>query len=257
VCFEGLLGSAKGSSAGPNGVSDGLERPRRLARRLIEPRFGAARRIPFGPAKGLRFEADPVLSLDYWLGLYESELARWVRRMCRGETRCVDVGAYNGYHALVFAKLTKRPVLTYEPDPQAVIRTRRNVALNPQLAPLIELREVAVGGAPGPGIVSLDAELLPRVQDQRSAAWLLKIDVDGPESEVLRGAREFLRLARPHLIVETHAAELEHACAAALMQAGYSPVVVTQRRRLPADRSWPPGAPVQNRWLVALGEPSP
>jgi FkbM family methyltransferase len=80
--------------------------------------------------------------------------------MCQSNTRCVDGGAYSGYHALVFAKLTKRPVLMYEPDPRAVIRTRRNVPLNPQLAPLIELREVAVGGAPGPGIVSLDAELL-------------------------------------------------------------------------------------------------
>src|SRR5947209_5129066 len=101
-------------------------RARRLARRLIEPRMGVARGIPFGPARGLRFEADPVLSLDFWLGLYESELAGWLGRMCQPKTLCVDVGAYNGYHALVFAKLTRRPVLSYEPDPRGVARSQRN-----------------------------------------------------------------------------------------------------------------------------------
>ena len=75
--------------------------------------------------------------------------------------------------------------------------------------------------------------------------------------EVLRGAREFLLLARPHLIVETHAPELEGACASALIEAGYSPRVVTQRKLLPSDRSWPPGTPGQNRWLIALGGSSP
>jgi hypothetical protein len=248
VPFEDLVGRAR------SGVSTGA---RRLARRLIEPRDGETRRVPFGPARGLRFHADPVLSLDYWLGLYESELASWIRRMCRAGTRCVDVGAYNAYHALLFAKLTKQQVLSYEPDPDGVARTRANLALNPDLAPSVELREVAVGAAPGPGIVTLDAELLPRIRCGPAAPWLLKIDVDGPELEVLRGAGEFLMQARPHLIVETHSPGLEEACGSALVDAGYSPRVVTQRKHLPANRSWPPGNPVQNRWLVAPGEGSP
>jgi hypothetical protein len=197
-----------------------------------------------------------VLSLDFWLGLYESELAGWLGRMCQPKTHCVDVGAYNGYHALVFAKLTRRPVLSYEPDSRGVARSQRNLTLNPQLAPLIELRQIALGATARPGTATLDAELLPRIRGQRSAGWMLKIDVDGPELEVLRGAREFLLLARPDLIVETHSAELEHACASVLIDAGYSPVVVTQRRLLPSDRSWPPGTPGQNRWLAALGRTS-
>jgi hypothetical protein len=194
-----------------------------------------------------------VLSADYWLGLYEYELATWLRRLCRAGTRCVDVGAYNGYYALTLAKLTGAPVLSYEPDSEAMARCRRNLALNPTLAPLIELRAVSVGARCAGGSVSLDDELLPRARRTRPSCWLLKLDVEGAELEVLQGAQQFLELMRPHLIVETHSAELEEACGQALRAAGYSPRVVTQRRVLRQDRSWPPGIPSHNRWFVAVG----
>jgi hypothetical protein len=228
-------------------------RPRQLARRLLEPRPGSTRRIPFGPARGIRFEADSVLSLDYWLGLYEYELATWLRRLCQAGTWCVDVGAYNAYYALTLAKLTQAPVVSYEPDSEAIERCRRNVALNPTLAPLIELRAVFVGGRSTGASVTLDDELLPRAGSARSSCWLLKLDVEGAELEVLRGAERFLELMRPHLIVETHSGDLEDACGQTLRAAGYFPRVVTQRRVLRQDRSWPPGVPSHNRWLVAVG----
>ncbi len=165
----------------------------------------------------------------------------------------MDIGAYNAYYALMFAKLTQECVLSYDPDPDAVARSRRNLALNPTFAPLIELHAVAVGARPGPGAVTLDAELMPRTQHMGPAAWMLKIDVDGGELGVLSGAAGFLALMRPHVIVETHAPELEDACGAVLLEAGYSPRVLTQRKLLPSDRSWPPGTPGHNRWLVAVG----
>jgi hypothetical protein len=224
-----------------------------VARRLLEPRPGSTRTLPFGPASGIRFEADAHLSLDYWLGLCESELASSVRRFCQTGTRCVDVGAYNAYYALAFAKLTRERVVSYEPDPDAIARSQRNLALNPTLASLIDLRPVAVGARPGPGVVTLDAELLPEAKETRSSPWLLKIDVEGAELDVLTGATGFLALMRPHVIVETHSPGLEDACGILLLEAGYSPRVVTQRKVLPQDRSWPPGTPRHNRWLVANG----
>ncbi len=165
----------------------------------------------------------------------------------------MDVGAYNAYYALTFAKLTRQPVISFEPDPVALARSHRNLALNPTLAPLIELRAVAVGARPGPGVVTLDAELLPRIAQVRSAPWMVKIDVEGAELDVLTGAAGIFELIHPHVIVETHSAGLEDACGEALLEAGYSPRVVTQRRLLPQDRSWPPGTRRHNRWLVAVG----
>jgi Methyltransferase FkbM domain len=169
----------------------------------------------------------------------------------------VDVGAYNAYYALTFAKLTHAQVLSYEPDPDAVARSRRNLALNPGLSPLIAIRTVAVGARDDGASVTLDAELTPRAHERGLAPWLLKVDVEGAEFDVLRGAAGFLAAARPHVMVETHSAGLEAACGDALLGHGYSPRVVTQRRLFRQDRSWPPGTPRHNRWLVAVGRRLP
>jgi hypothetical protein len=165
----------------------------------------------------------------------------------------VDVGAYNAYYALTFAKLTRAPVLSYEPDPDAIARSRRNLALNPTIAPFIQLRPVAVGERPDAPVVTLDNELLPAIGHARPEPWMLKIDVEGAELDVLMGAKQFLGVAHPHVIIETHSAGLEDACASVIVAAGYSPRIVTQRKLLRQDRSWPPGTPRHNRWLVAVG----
>jgi hypothetical protein len=216
-----------------------VSRARQAVRALLAPRPGTVRRIPLGPSAGVRLGAAPEPSLDQWLGLYESELAPWVRRLCRPGVRCVDVGAYDGLYALTFAKLTRAPVISYEADPAAVARCRANLAHNPALAPLITLREAFIGRD-----VTLD--------DEVSTAGLLKIDVEGAEFDVLSGARGLLARQRPHLIVETHAPGLEDACAALLIEHGYAPRVLTPRRLLPSDRpaTRRPGA--HNRWLVAV-----
>lgn len=220
---------------------------RRTARRLIEPAVGSPRRIPFGPGRGLRLEGDPWPSLDLWLGLFESELAPYVRQFCAPGIPCVDVGGYNGYYALVFALLARAPVRTYDADESARTRTLNNLALNPAAGSYVEFRLARVGAQTRPslGEVRLDDDL---------ATWpavgLLKIDVEGAEADVLRGATGILRDRRPKLIVETHASELEHECGEILLSHGYTPVVVTPRRWLAQNR------PAQhNRWLVA-GRPA-
>jgi hypothetical protein len=218
---------------------------RRSVRRIAEPRSGAVRRLPLGPARGIRFEADPYPSLDFWLGLFESELAPALRRYCTAGRTCVDVGSYNGYYALAFARLTGGPVRAYDAGGDALARMRRSLELNPSLAPLVELRQAWVGGETDPagGRVTLDDDL---------AGWhslgLLKVDVEGAEIDVLRGANRILAEQRPHVIVETHSPELERACGDLLIGHGYRPHVVLPRRLLRQSR------PAEhNRWLVADG----
>ena len=88
---------------------------------------------------------------------------------------------------------------------------------------------------------------------EHEAIGLRAIDAETPSGAYVHDRRSGDR----SIIVETHAPELEDACASALIEAGYAPRVVTQRKRLASNRSWPPGTPGQNRWLVALGEASP
>jgi hypothetical protein len=224
---------------------------RQLIRRLVEPAPGRARRIPAGPASGIRLAAEPAAtaSADMWVGLFESEIALWVRRLVRRGTRCVDVGANSGYYTLMFAARSRVPVLAYDPDPEARARLRGNLALNPSLAPYVDLRSSLVGeralpaGGGRTATVSLDDEL-----PAPDPVGVLKVDVDGPEREVLAGARRLLAEVRPHVIAETHSVALEHACAQLLLDAGYRPRILTARRFAPQDR----GA-VHNRWLIAEG----
>lgn len=216
---------------------------RRFVRRVFEPAPGRSKQLPLGPGAGIRLESDPQPPADQWFGLFESELAPHVRRFCRPGTHCVDVGSYNAYYSLVFAKLSRAPVRSYEPDPTSAARSRRNVALNPTIAWLVDIRQVAVGANTGAGQVALDDGL---------AHWgppgLVKIDVEGAELEVLMGARRVLADHRPHLMVETHSRELEAACGDLLVAAGYAPVVVTPRKLIPENRPRE-----HNRWIVAPG----
>ena len=216
---------------------------RQLLRRLVEPAQGTTRRILTGPARGITFTAEPAAtaSADMWVGLLESEIAKYIRRFCRPGTVSVDVGANAGYYSLTFAQRCLAPVIAYEPDPAARERLARNLDLNPGIASWIDVRGVAVTDKDGPGSVTLDADLV-----ETARVGLLKIDVDGAEEAILAGARRLLVDSHPDVILETHSAELEDVCARLLIDAGYAPRVITQRRILPQNR------PAEhNRWLVA------
>ena len=221
---------------------------RHLIRRLVEPAAGTSRRIPIGIAGGVHLAAEPSATApaDLWVGLFESELAPAVRRYATPGTVCVDVGTNSGYYALALAARCRARVIGYEPDPAARLRLDMNLALNPQLAAHIEVSPEAVGRRPAPGTVTLDGDLARR--GALAEVGLLKIDVEGPELEVLAGALGLLTERRPHVIVETHSTALEVACAQLLLHAGYRPRILTQRRRLPENR-----AAVHNRWLIAAG----
>jgi hypothetical protein len=213
---------------------------RQLIRRLVEPRPGTTRRLPAGPYRGIRIEADPVAPLDLWFGLWESELAPHLRRLCRPGMRCVEVGSLNALYAMTFAKLCRAPVIAYEPDDDARARCERNLALNPQLARWVELRPVGVGAQEGQ--VTLDQDLAGQRVD------LILIDVfAGGEIDVLPGTTRLLATEHPNVIVECHGRDYERMCGDMLVSKGYQPRVVTRRRLLPQNI-----APLSYvSWLVA------
>jgi hypothetical protein len=215
--------------------------------RGVYMRPGAVRRIPLGIAAGLRLEVDPRAPVQVYLGTAEVEIASHVKRLARPGLRAFDVGGHNAYYAMVLARLTGQPVVSFEFDPAGVERMRRNLALNPPLADRVEIRQVYLSYEANAalGAATLD-EVVTR--DGLAPPDLLKIDVEGSESHVLQGATGVLR-RRPHLVIETHGPTIERECVELLIAHGYKPRVVTQRRRLREHR-----AP-DNRWLIAEGRP--
>jgi hypothetical protein len=215
----------------------------RRAQRLLLPSGRRVRRVPFGITRGLRIENDLHSNAYLWLGLYEWEIHRHVRRMARSSRLAYDIGAASGVQALALAKLTGRPVYAFERDEESLHSLAKHDRANPgqTLVPV----GAWVGATTSDDMVTLDDFVL---EEGRTQPDFVLIDVEGAELDVLSGGKRLLRTRRPHLIVEVHSAALERECAEVLRDLGYEPSVVKQRRWLREDRPNP-----HNRWLVAYG----
>ena len=208
--------------------------PAEYRRRLLEARPNLRKAAP----SGMQFQFDRYLGdisvhIDtrykveriMWTGEYEPPLMRFLRTHNTDGWACLDVGANVGAVTLALAKYvgSAGKVYAFEPGPPNQERLRRNLALNPTLAASVEVVECGVGERPGelwwaeeagnPGnallsaqgthkipVITLDSFLRERPLDRVD---FVKIDVEGMELQVMRGAAELLRRFHPALYFET------------------------------------------------------
>jgi FkbM family methyltransferase len=181
-------------------------------------------------AAGDVFDADLSSTLEWQLwafGSYEAHLAELFGYLIRPGDRCVDVGANVGVHAVRLARLTGQhgEVIAIEPDPDVVRRTQRNIALNG----LANVRVISAAASDRPGAMQLyrpgsrdtnraraslhrhpyltgvtTAVPVVTVDDICAGApvSLIKIDVEGHEAAVLRGAAGTIARHAPSLVFE-------------------------------------------------------
>ncbi len=156
------------------------------------------------------------------LGTYEPELTRWLAATLTEGSVVFDVGANVGYYTLLCSKLVgpKGRVVAFEPVPEIAAFCRKHVAIN--RAGNVLVYECAAGDTAeyvafetrcgtGLGRVSEEGNIrVPscRLDDVAADVGLrpsfIKIDVEGYGYEVLCGARDILRSARPAIILSTH-----------------------------------------------------
>ena len=195
------------------------------------------------------------------LGALAADEGRMLRRLLasiREGDSFFDVGANIGTITLPVAVAGAAECLAFEPEPINAGRLAANAELN-RLANVTVIEaavwsapgtvELRAGGPAGSGTASVDAEAgagaerVPAVTldafagDGRAAPNVVKIDVEGAELEVLRGAAASLDSGRIRdVFVETHPGGLvergggEAGVVALLAQHGYEQVWTARRQ---------------------------
>lgn len=207
----------------------------------VIPRGSKFRRVLLGPAAGCVMKLDLRDHMKLYLGIYEIELSRYLKSLVRPGARSFDVGGQGGYDALIMAKASGGPVVSFECDPQAAEEMRETFARNPSYS--IETVESFVGSVDDEHHMTLD-----RAAREHFTPDFVKMDIEGAEDEALRGASRLLADRKPNLIVEVHAVDKEVACLEILRSHGYDPQIVDQRKWLKDLRPL-----AHNRWLICRG----
>jgi FkbM family methyltransferase len=150
--------------------------------------------------------------------LCELEELTYIRERVASGGFIVDVGANIGNHLVYFARFLKpRVLLPIEPMPEAVRQLRENIALN--RIECVDERYLGAGAGerrqrmtvkPAQELVSYglvpsdmgEIEVFPLDEIIDAPAHFIKIDVEGMELEVLRGARRVLARSRPLVLIE-------------------------------------------------------
>lgn len=151
-------------------------------------------------------------SLRAWGAACENGKAKWV----------LDVGSYGGLFGIA-AALMKNSVIGFEPNPILFKRTKANQSLNGvdykviQIAvsdkngkamlgfnPNVRLTSGASLERKGPAMMEVDLMFLDEIKVESTGnIGLVKIDVEGHEAAVIRGAKNLIKVNKPKLLIET------------------------------------------------------
>ena len=210
---------------------------RRAQKRVLPPGMRVWVRVNGGLARGLWLQADPYREREYLRGNAEFEVQEALATHLNPGGCFFDVGAHVGLYSLIASRLvgTRGNVVAFEPDPRNSQLLREHATRNGLCN--ISVAEVAAwrsngklfflrGGrkltgnssrrgtvveAPSPDtigdVITIQAVSLDQFAERGYSPTLIKIDVEGAECEVLKGAERLLAEMKPTLICEVHHAQ--------------------------------------------------
>lgn len=184
---------------------------------------------------GIAYDLDLSQGIDFaiFLAMYERQTKAALRKLVVPGSLVLDIGANIGAHTLTLSQLVggNGQVMAFEPTDFAYRKLRRNIEINPDLAPRIMTYQCFLSSedeAYVPDSIysswplkveqGLHAKHLGRAMQTDAArarsidsilaeaadrkVQLVKLDVDGFECDVLSGATALLRDARPLFVME-------------------------------------------------------
>ena len=229
---------------------------------------GVIRRIAFGPCAGLKYRVSDITGLSAWYSGTEREHQRAFASLVAPGDVVIDVGANWGLHTLYLSRHVGQAgmVIALEPFEPAwrelEWHIRANACMNVKvfhcaLGDTNGQTRFEIGASAATGhLLGSDPEAYPsgkRVLDvtvrtldslmaelSPDSLKLIKIDVEGAESAVLRGAAATLRRFKPFLVIDLHTPDEDRRVAEFLTRGGFRLERLSKGppiRRI--DRTWP------------------
>jgi len=194
---------------------------------------------PGGPVRLLVDLADHVIGLNIVRGGYEAAEVEFVRRLLRPGDVAIDAGAHIGFFTMQLAAMVGAAghVYAFEPFDAAAELLERSIEEH-RFASRVTFRRAAVAAASGAAELTFPVETLnsggayllrggtpplsgnlhatvPAVAlddlELRRPVRFIKMDVEGAEPLLVRGAARLLTQDRPVILSEVHPVQLQRA----------------------------------------------
>ncbi len=173
-------------------------------------------------------------------GTYEPIQSAAFQRLIQPGHVVFDIGAHVGYYTVLSSVLAgpSGQVIAFEPLPANLKYLRRHLKLNDcdnvriltncvgegsSIARFDDSHGTGVGHLANEGSFEVQVRSLDEMVEsgELPIPQFLKIDVEGAELLVLKGAERLLRRHHPTLVLSTHGADLDRACLQRLSDFGY------------------------------------
>jgi FkbM family methyltransferase len=207
---------------------------RRVIHRVLPKGSRIWIQIPNGPGQGLWLKVEPYLEHGYFSGFPEPGVQEEIVRHLGPGGCFYDAGAHVGYYSLLASRLVGKAgrVVAFEPDPANVDVLKENLSRNRMSnvevipaalwghrgnvafqrsasdGPEVSSRRGAVVAPDGDefraGLIRVEALTLDAFAADHEPPTMIKIDVEGAEVEVLKGAEKLISRTKPVMLLEVH-----------------------------------------------------
>lgn len=202
--------------------------------------------LPGGKSVELRYN-EALGRETLMFGLFEKAELEWLRAHIEKGSTVLDIGGNIGLISVILADIVgaKGKVLVFEPVPENLRRLHCNLEKNALTQ--VTVYPVALGDREGSITLSCvddgafataeeavihpqNGKLIPVPLATLDRIWheagspvvsAIKLDVEGGELNVIKGAGEMLSTCRPHILIEANTAEQLSLINAALSEYGY------------------------------------
>ena len=215
-----------------------------MDKKMIRDRIGEAveyiwNYVPFVVRNGVRFTS--------WKhhGEILDDPHMYLKEGFTPETMVFDIGSQYGDWAILWAKKFNAEVWAFEPLAANISEMNKDIRINRVMGKVHAIKTLVGDGTPAD--YKIDGDMVSFVWsnhpnhpttriDDFVLRWgkvpdLMKIDVEGFEYQVLRGAEMTIDRYHPRIIIETHSMELREKCDDFLSHLGYDLIYKDRERK--------------------------